>query len=115
MKNIEFSYTRTNDVDDDREQEYLSIIVRIDGKYAGELLVNEDNNEIRNIEIPTEYRGRGLYKMLLTAALQELSELISTDRNKFSNPCYMKWMNTTSLSNTQKVVITLDGEEIFFE
>lgn len=115
MKNIEFNYTRTNDVDDDREQEYLSIIVNYNDEYAGELLVNEDTCEIRNVEIVPEYRGKGLYKMLLIAALQEVEELISTDRNKFSNPCYIKWMGVELLNNTQKVTITLDDEKLTFE
>ena len=115
MKTLEFNYTRTTDVDDDREQEYLSIVVNYNDDYAGELLINEETCEIRYVEIVPGYRGKGLYKMLLIAALQEVEELISTDRNKFSNPCYIKWMGVESLSNTQSVTITLDNEKLNFE
>ena len=115
MKNMQITFNRFDNInEDDTDKEYLVVRIEIKNEIIGELRIDEENGQIEYVEILTEYRGRGFYKILLISSLQEVSELISTDRNKYSNPSYKKWINDENLGNEDTVYITLNGESLNF-
>lgn len=114
MKNFKITYNRFDGInEDDLEKEYLVVRIETDSDIIGELRINEDDGHIEYVEIYQEYKGKGFYKMLLISALQEVSELVSDDRNKFSNPAYCKWINE-NIGMDDTIYISIDGESLKF-
>jgi GNAT superfamily N-acetyltransferase len=105
MKNIEFKFEKGT---------YRKVTMCIDGNEAG--YIEFSGEEIMYSFIEEEFRGKGLYKMLLIAALNLGGYVIlySFNRNEFSNPVYQKWMNEDNLSENENIAISLDGEKVDF-
>ena len=105
MKNIEFKFEKKT---------YRKVIMIIDGNEAG--YIEFSGEEIMYSFIEEEYRGKGLYKMLLIAALNlgGYDILYSFNRNEYSNPVYQKWMNDDTLSEDENIAISLNGEKVDF-
>lgn len=111
MKNLNFTLTKT---------ENDTMTVYKNQREAGYLDVSNvsDNlvGEIEHVEIYKDFRGQGLYKMLLTAMLNLSSYqvLISNNRNDTANAVYERWMGE-ELDGKDTVEIRLDEESLIFE
>lgn len=94
---------------------HSEVFVMVDGKCAGFLRVNNENGHIEYVEIYSNYRGKGFYKMLLIAAinLTGLDTLHSNDRNQMSNLAYEKWLGQ-SLPKEYDVFISVIDEQLNF-
>lgn len=105
MKNIEFKFEKGT---------YRKVTMIIDENEAG--YIEFSGEEIMYSFIEEEYRGKGLYKMLLIAALNLGGYIIlySFNRNEYSNPVYQKWMNDDTLIESEIIAISLDGEKVDF-
>ena len=105
METIEFKFEKGT---------YRKVTMTIDGDEAG--YIEFSGEEIMYSFIEEEYRGKGLYKMLLISALNLGGYVIlySYNRNEYSNPVYQKWMNDDTLSENENIAISLDGERIDF-
>ena len=86
----------------------------IDGKEAGfiNLDIQGDEAQIAGVAIFKTYKGKGFYRQFLTAVLIELKlfQLVSTQRNENSNPCYEKWCEQ-NLDEDQVVNIRLNFDD----
>lgn len=115
MKNMQITFNRFDNINEDAtDKEYLVVRIEIKNEIIGELRIDEEDGQIEYVEILTEYRGKGFYKMLLISSLQEVDELVSNDRNKYSNSAYRKWMNDENLGSEDTVYITLSDESLNF-
>lgn len=115
MEKLNIEFSRWDGVNEDYpEKEYLFVRLHIDGEFVGELKIDEEDGHIEYIEIQPEFQGKGFYKMLLLAGLQEVPELYSNDRNVFSNPAYKHWLNEDLLKCEDVVYITIENDSLKF-
>ena len=116
MENINIEFSRWDGVNEDYpEKEYLFVYLNIGGVLVGELKIDEEDGHIEFVEIQPDFKGKGFYKMLLLAGLQEVPELYSDDRNVFSNPAYKHWTNDNLLSCEDTVYIEIENESLKFQ
>lgn len=95
------------------QKEYKKTSIFVNGQLAGYIEVSGE--EIMYSFLEEEYRGKGLYKMMLIASINLGNEAIlySFNRNEYSNPCYEKWVND-SLDAKEPICITLEDESLVF-
>jgi ribosomal protein S18 acetylase RimI-like enzyme len=70
---------------------------------------------IEFVEISEEFRGLGIYKMLLTNAFKlfGIEKLRSYSRNENSNPAYQKWVGE-NIAASDKVLIKISKGNLCF-
>ena len=94
--------------------EYTCILLLVDGQEAGfiNLDIQGDEAQIAGVAIFKNHKGKGYYRQFLTAVLSELKlfQLVSTQRNENSNPCYEKWCGQ-NLNEDQVVNIRLNFDD----
>jgi len=102
------------------ENDSDTICLQVNGTDAGYICFNNINENIvahiEDVQIEREFRGRGYYRMLLTAIfnLAGYDVLFSDNRNSSSNPIYEKWTGS-ELEDDQPIEIRLDGEDFEFD
>ncbi len=112
MKTLNFTLTK---------DENDTITAYKNNKEAGYLDVSNISDglvgEIEHVEVYKEYRGQGLYKMLLIAMLNLSSYqvLMSNNRNDQANGIYAHWTNLEDLDGTDEVEIRLENESLIFD
>ena len=116
MKNLNFKLTTSENSEDND-----NITAYIDSAEIGHISFTNFNDNIvahiEHIQISEEYRGRGMYKMLLSALLNitSYSVILSDCRNGYSNKIYKKWLNAENLDDNDKVEIRIEDEKFYFE
>jgi len=114
MKNLNFNLTEAN------ENGNLQIDVELNGEYAGNIEFTDYNMgvvaHVENIKIESEFRGKGLYRMLLMTIfnLTSFEVIVSDNRNDYSQPIYQHWINEEIESDTM-IEIRLEDENLSFE
>lgn len=93
----------------------------VDSTEIGHISFTNFNDDIvahiEHIQISEEYRGRGIYKMLLSALfnLTSYSVILSDCRNEYSNKTYKNWLNIETLNDNDQVEIRLENDTFYFE
>jgi hypothetical protein len=111
MKTLNFTLTK---------DENDTITVYKNNQEAGYLDVSNVSDklvgEIEHVEIYENFRGQGLYKMILIAMLNlsNYQVLLSNNRNNTANAIYEHWVGQ-ELSGTDQVEIRLENESLRFD
>ena len=105
---------RTNSECYNPNNEYTCIMLLIDEQEAGfiNLDIQGDEAQIAGVAIFKPFKGKSYYRQFLTAVLTKfkLFQLVSTQRNENSNPCYEKWCGQ-NLDEDQVVNIRLTFDD----
>ena len=102
----------------DETREFNTVVLLIDGFEKGFFTVASEGLyafRVENVNIDTDLRGKGFYKMLITAAFNifNIDTLRSSSRNHNSNPVYEYWCGQ-ELANDDTVFIQLENETLVF-
>ena len=91
----------------------------VDGVFAGFIELSDEGCgtfRIENTEIEDQYRGKGLYRVLISGAFDVFgaSVIRSAERNINSNWCYRNWTGNDELDQNAVVWIEKNNETLVF-